>query len=424
MKDFRIPAFSFTYAQCISTGLFRRYPTACCSTSPSKPPFQIQPSFRTSPSLKSRSLNHRFLSSSTPPNFSRFDTQCSSPEIVSRSQRKTAAVTAIVPPSTEPPSTPPLTSQSESPADVLGSSTTETDIVQQQASPFSLALLNFVAIIWGSQHAVIKSSLETLSPGVVNLSRFVLGALMFSPFITLDSATWLAGTELGLYTFAGYAFQAVGLQYTTASRSAFLLYLNVKLVPILSGFLFGKKIELNTWVSAAIALTGTLLLAYDGQAPNVGDAWSIAAALASALFIIRLEKYSSKFSAPSLNFASLSVVAILSAIWVALIDQPAHIQAVLDDLSHAWQPVLYLGVVTTALSNLIQTIGQRSVSAEKAAIIYSLDPVYGALFSYWLLDERLGAQGVLGAILIMVAAGVTQGLQLRRTNPPHLEDMN
>lgn len=117
------------------------------------------------------------------------------------------------------------------------------------SSLFPLFLLNMVTILWGTQHAVIKLILQSdLSPGVTNLTRFGLAALLFSPWTPgllkkppplpftpheIDPSregedggeafgnagareTWQAGAELGLWMFLGFAFQAIGLQFTTA----------------------------------------------------------------------------------------------------------------------------------------------------------------------------------------------------------------
>lgn len=183
-------------------------------------------------------------------------------------------------------------------------------------------LLNGVAILWGSQHVVIKSAVESFpATSLLNFWRFTLSSLLFAyPALTAllphktnrsgdgggDSQgnkndLLLAGAELGLYTFLGFAFQAIGLETTTASRSAFLLYLNVKIVPFLAAVLFSKKIPGSTWLSALMAFSGTCLLSTDGGPINIGDAWCIAAAIASALFILRLESFASKFDAAQLN---------------------------------------------------------------------------------------------------------------------------
>ena len=71
-----------------------------------------------------------------------------------------------------------------------------------------------------------------------------------------------AGAELGLYTTMGFAFQSIGLMTTTASRSAFLLYLNVKFVPFLALILLGRRITKSTWTSALLALSGTDIYLY------------------------------------------------------------------------------------------------------------------------------------------------------------------
>ena len=115
----------------------------------------------------------------------------------------------------------------------------------------AILALNACTLIWGSQHAIMKDVVVEASPASVNAARFVVAAAFALPWApgapwrpapaaaptsagpgskAPVSRTWAAGAELGFWTFLGFALQAVGLQLTTASRSAFLLYLNVKLV--------------------------------------------------------------------------------------------------------------------------------------------------------------------------------------------------
>ncbi|CEM34469.1 unnamed protein product [Vitrella brassicaformis CCMP3155] len=322
-----------------------------------------------------------------------------------------------------------------------------------------LMLLNTVTVLWGTQHAVIKSAVDpsvASSPALINLMRFAVAALIFLPWLPTTrhqsgvvggeerddrTGVWRAGGELGMWMFLGYALQAVGLQETTASRSAFLLYLNVKFVPFLAALLFGRHISAGTWLSALTAFAGTALLSSDGSPPNIGDLWSVAAAMASAMFILRLEAAARKYRAVDLNATSLSTVAVLCLVWAAvtvgypllagghhghsdvakelldgirtaLVSEEGSNRAdVLRDVGRQVGAALYLGIVTTAICNFIQTVGQRRVSAERAAIIYSLDPLWGAIFANLLLGETLGAQGYVGAGLILLAA-VSQQIDL------------
>jgi drug/metabolite transporter (DMT)-like permease len=238
---------------------------------------------------------------------------------------------------------------------------------------------------------------------------------------------WIYGVELGIYMFLGYAFQAIGLETTTASRSGFLLYLNVKFVPFLSFLIFGKRIRNSTWFSALVAFTGTALLSLDNAGDTgsdglnmsftVGDLWSIAAAVASAMFILRMEAASKAVTKSSeLNAANLWTVALLSLVWtmgismnssdgstVAIATQQTF-QRTLDTIVKHPLPLLYLSAVTTALANYIQSKAQKDVSAERASVIYAMDPVYGALFANILLGEQLGGWGWVGAGLIAFAA--------------------
>lgn len=317
----------------------------------------------------------------------------------------------------------------------------------RRATP--LLLLNAVTVLWGSQHAVIKLAVDGAPPSAVTLARFGIAAAAAAPFLPSLSTpggrrTWLAGTELAAYMFAGYAFQAVGLLTTTASRSGFLLYLNVKFVPLLAAVLYRRRLSAGAWASAALAFAGTAVLAGDGASPLVvGDAWSVAAAAASAVFILRLEAAAAATAAAdappnaaaALNAVSLVGVAAAAAAWAFGVDglSAAGVAAPFFDPATAgvaaaaaadgavggggaWGGlsvpavggVLYLGLVTTALCNWLQTLAQRSVAAERAAVVYAMDPVYGALFAAALLGERLSPQGLVGAAMITVAAVVNQ----------------
>ena len=140
---------------------------------------------------------------------------------------------------------------------------------------------------------------------------------------------------------------------------------------------------------------------------NVGDAWSIAAAAASAMFILRLERASVEVpNAAALNAVCLWVVSAAALVWtLTTTDTPSMAinEAKHVVLDHPLE-IVYLSGVTTALANYIQTRAQQKVSAERASIIYAMDPVYGAIWSNVLLGETLTSLGTIGAGLITAAA--------------------
>ncbi len=272
----------------------------------------------------------------------------------------------------------------------------------------AVIILNLVAIIWGSQHSVIKMVVDDCDAASFSFARFALATAIASPFTPniksfltqtkknngesenalsdeeeQNALAWRWGVEMGMWMFLGYAFQAIGLEYTTAQRSGFLLYLNVKFVPFFANVLFGKQISISTWASAFTALAGTALIAYDGSslAFNVGDLWSVAAAAASAMFILRLESATNAVkNSAALNAASLWMVTATAFLWCVgngLRGGGVTWMTVVDTISLHPFELIYLGGITTALANYLQTKAQKGISAERASIIYALDPVYG-----------------------------------------------
>jgi drug/metabolite transporter (DMT)-like permease len=119
------------------------------------------------------------------------------------------------------------------------------------------------------------------------------------------------------------------------------------------------------------------------------------------------------------------VVALLATVWTFSggFQGEINASATLEQLSsiaksHPWQ-LLYLGGVTTTLANYIQSKGQQYVSPERASIFYSLDPVYGAFFSWFLLGENIGGiQSLTGASLITVAAATNAFLDFGKSSEP------
>lgn len=169
-----------------------------------------------------------------------------------------------------------------------------------------MMLLNVVAIIWGSQHAVMKGLVGSATPATVNAVRFVLACMSTIWWLPCsrkgkEGPVVLHGLKLGFLNFLGFAAYSTGLKYTTASRSGFLLYLNVKIVPILAFLVLGRRLSGTAWAMAAMAVIGTLLLCNDGTPPNIGDLWSLTAAFTSACYILQLEYSSSICNANSLN---------------------------------------------------------------------------------------------------------------------------
>ncbi|TBH20562.1 DMT family transporter [Thermus thermamylovorans] len=272
--------------------------------------------------------------------------------------------------------------------------------------PLGLFALSVLTFIWGSTFVVVKGAVEAISPNFLVLLRFLVAALFFLPLLgRLPRGVWGPGLELAFWLLLGYASQAIGLMYTTASRSAFITALNVVLVPLLLG-LAGRRVG-PVWLAALLAFLGVGFLSYDPRQPpfNVGDLWTLLTALTYALYIVRLEVHAKSF--PSLPLTAVQVYGTaLFALPVVLAEGSLRLEGV------PWGAILYLGVVATALTTWLQTWGQRYVPAPQAAVLYTLEPVWATLFAFLLLGERLGLLGLVGGSLVVFAT-----LQAIRRSP-------
>ncbi len=260
-------------------------------------------------------------------------------------------------------------------------------------------VLVFLTLIWGSSFAVIRGAVAGFPPSLLVFLRFVVAALVLLPWIVRRRGFALAGIELGFWLVLGYGTQAVGLVETTAGRSAFITALSVVLVPVFAGAL-GRPVPRRVWVGAGLAILGVGLLTYDGSPPNRGDLWTLGTAVTYAILILRLEDYARRLSVGGLTAAQVLGVLAWSAVWLGL-ERPAPAAV-------PWPAVVYLGVVATALATWLISLGQSRVSAGEAAVIYALEPVWAAIFAYFLLGEALGPRGLLGGALVLAATLYSQ----------------
>ncbi|MCX8103811.1 MAG: DMT family transporter [Candidatus Bipolaricaulota bacterium] len=259
-------------------------------------------------------------------------------------------------------------------------------------------LLILVTLIWGSTFAIVKETIETVPVPVLLAMRFSFAALVLL-WVRPERKTLLPGVILGLLSFAGYATQTIGMLTTTASKAAFITGLSVILTPIVGAIWLRHRIPPRAWIAAVLALVGLGLMTLN---PNeglvVGDFWVLGTALAYALYIIYLGEIAVHHRPLVLTSLQIIVVALLSWGWAV---PKLH---VLNNLSaSAIFALLYLALCATALVLWLQALAQRVVPAYATALIFALEPVFAAIFAYFLLGEVLSPQGWLGGALVVLA---------------------
>lgn len=258
-------------------------------------------------------------------------------------------------------------------------------------------MLILATALWGSTFVLVHEGQKSLRPSVLIFWRFLIASIALSPFLRFNKKLWLAAAELSVWLFLGYATQAIGLLTTNVNHSAFITAMNVIFVPILAA-LAGRRTRWLVWASALTALLGCAVLSLTGTGGSLrGDLWTLLCAITCAIYLIRMERHVGRFSALQLTAAQLPLVTIWCAVWMCSSTPPAHEQI-------PWGTIIYLGLACTMAPTLLQTLGQRRVPAAQAAILFTMEPVFAAIFAFILLRETLTPRGYVGAGLILLAA--------------------
>ncbi|WP_189066157.1 DMT family transporter [Deinococcus seoulensis] len=282
-----------------------------------------------------------------------------------------------------------------------------------------VVLLVLVTCLWGSTFAVVKTLGELLPPPVLIAWRFLIAAVALLPLVAWTRrnagraprapdgwrgrSLWRDGALLGAWLIAGYGTQTIALQTTTANRAAFFTALSVVLVPVWLVFAQRRRMPALLWTALPLAVLGLALLSWEGGALVSGDVWALACAVTYAGFIVTLERMAHRHAALPFTLVQVLSVTVLAWVWAA-IAAPGQ----LWPPAGAWGPLLYLGVIATAATTLMQTVGQRTVSAAGASLIYALEPVTATLFSFVLIGEQVGLRGALGGLLVVAATVLSQ----------------
>jgi drug/metabolite transporter (DMT)-like permease len=281
-----------------------------------------------------------------------------------------------------------------------------------------LALLS-VVIVWGSTFVLTKDAIQHIETYNFLVLRFGIAVLMLVLFSikrlpSLDRVTIKNGTILGLLLFAGYAFQTVGLNYTTASNSAFITGFSAVIVPILSAVMLKKKPQFSALTGVVLAVAGLGFLTLGNSfVLNIGDLYTLVCTLFYALQIIMIARYTHMSDPMLLATVEIGVVAISSALFAFVFENP-----VIPSEPSVWLAVLVTSLFATTFAFIAQNIAQKHTSPTHTALIFLGEPVFAQAFAFIMLGELLTPRQLVGCALIlagMLAAELKPSLKIKRS---------
>ena len=266
-----------------------------------------------------------------------------------------------------------------------------------------------VALIWGSSFVVTKNVLDHITPLYMLAFRFIIAsALLILIFFKKVKKTkrddLTAGFIIGIFLFLAFLAQTVGIEYTTAGKNAFITASNVVIVPFLYWLTSRKKPNIYEVIGAILCFVGIGVLSLDANLTiGLGDLLTLIGGFFYACHIVAVGYYSKKHDPILLTIFQFSVTAILSLIF-ALIFEP-KVSSVTGEMIF---PIVYLALFSTLIGFLIQNVAQKYTSSTHAAIILSMESVFGNIFSIIFLKEALSVRLFIGCLLILISVITTE----------------
>jgi drug/metabolite transporter (DMT)-like permease len=273
--------------------------------------------------------------------------------------------------------------------------------VRRSGAPI-LALVAVTAI-WGYTFVPVQKALAAYPLFAFLAVRFAISALALAPFAwrslrTLPRGGWAAGLLAGSFLAAAYGLQTAGLELTTVASTGFITGLYVVFTPILALVLFRTPVTAPVWLAVALSLVGLALISGMPEGSAAGNALVLANAVAQSFQIVAMERFAPRYDARALTFLQMTVSC---ATFVVIAVAAGQVEA--PDDGQVWYALVVTGVFAGALGYLVATWVQSRETAARAAIVFTLEAPFAALFGVLLLSETLGWAGWAGCAVMLAA---------------------
>ncbi len=290
-------------------------------------------------------------------------------------------------------------------------------------------ILALTSFIWGVAFVAQSVGMEHIEPFTFNFCRSLLAVAVLFP-ITLFTGNkekspslrgykskklLIAGVLSGVFLFAAINFQQFGMygeQATTPGKCAFITAIYIIFSPILGIFL-KKRPGINVWLGVFVGTLGMYLLCMGGESGIVlGDILTLICAVFFSFQILTIDKFSGEVDCIKMSCIQFAVCSLLSIPFVFLTEAPS--------MSAIWDcriPILYTGVLSSALAYTLQIIGQKYADVTPATLTMSLESVFATLAGWVILSDEMALREIFGCVLIFAAVVISQIAFKKRSQP-------
>lgn len=275
-------------------------------------------------------------------------------------------------------------------------------------------ILLFVTLLWGLSFPLIKISLQFISPLFFNLIRFLISLIIFY-FISRKSVNISEyrklkyGIILGIYLFAGFTLQTIGLKYTTATKSAFITGSTLIIIPFAQYLILKIRPKPENIAGAVIVVAGLYILSGSNiSIPNTGDILTFLCAAAFAVHVVYLNKYSEYSDLNHLVLGQFFTMVVLSFLFMFIFDNYFFEGIFMIFNKELILSLIYTSMFSTLISFFLMTKYQQLTTPLRAGIIYNMESVFAVIFAYIILNEVLYFNQVTGIIIMFAGLFISE----------------
>ncbi|MFX1455032.1 MAG: DMT family transporter [Promethearchaeota archaeon] len=273
----------------------------------------------------------------------------------------------------------------------------------------AILLLVLTTVLWGTSFILTKNITETVPIFLYIGLRFAIAFLGFAPMFfhlkNLNKKMFFMSFITGMIYFIGFALQTCGLQTTTAGKAGFVTGLSAIIVPFIAWFGFKKSLTKSIWLAVMLSVIGMAFLLLEGESGiNIGDLIILGSAVFWALFIIYNDKYVPLVDIYSYSIIQIGVISCMGFISSFLLGES---YSSLPLYPSFWWIMVYMGIAVMTLTIFFQNWSQQYQGPTQTAIIFTLEPVFAALFGFLIGNEILSLFAWTGCCLIFTAIIIT-----------------
>jgi drug/metabolite transporter (DMT)-like permease len=289
------------------------------------------------------------------------------------------------------------------------------DNIASKRSIIAIILLILTTVLWGTSFIITKNITQDVPIFLYMGLRFAIAFVGFIPFFfhlkNVNKKVLLMSFSTGMIYFFGFAIQTLGLQTTTAGKAGFITGLSAVIVPFIAWLGFKKPLKKRIWAAVALSVVGMAFLLLEGETGIIiGDLILLISTFFWAFYIIFNDKIVKRIDIYAYSIIQVFIISASSFIFSLVLGESYN--SISYNLPF-WGIMIYMGIVVMTLTIIFQNWSQQHQGPSQTAIIFTLEPVFAALFGFLLGNEILSVFAWIGCVFIFIAILITV---LKNTN--------